>query len=96
MRLSDTIFSLEETLDQLRCEKLHLESVVSELMYSVEQDRASIIARLASLRSIGSDMELSSNGGSGTLLERKFSLELRIGELEECLFGSRDRPQGVD
>ena len=85
MRLSDTIFSLEETLDELRCEKLHLESVVSELMYSVEQDRASIIARLASLRSIGSDMDLSSNGGSGTLLERKFSLELRIGELEECL-----------
>ena len=76
---------MEETLDELRCEKVHLESVVSELMYSVEQDRASIIARLASLQSIGSDTELFSNGESGSLLDRKFSLELRIEELEECL-----------
>ncbi|KAI6661709.1 Nicotinate phosphoribosyltransferase [Oopsacas minuta] len=82
-RLTETITSLEESIDQLRCDKLHIESVVSELMYSVEQDRASIIARLASLHTINSDSDISSSEGSP--LERKYSLELKIEELEECL-----------
>ena len=96
VRLSEIIFSVEETLDELRCEKVHLESVVSELMYFVEQDRANIIARLSSLRSIGSDADLASIEGSGSLLERKFSLELRIGDLEECLLSlETDRKEWV-
>ena len=82
MSLKETISNLDESVDELKCEKLRLESAVSELMYSVEQDRASIIARLASLHTVSSD---TSTDRSRDVLNKKFSLELKIEELEECL-----------
>ena len=82
MSLKETISKLEESVDELNCEKLRLESAVSELMYSVEQDRASIIARLASLHTVSTD---TSSDRGRDVLERKFSLELKIEELEDCL-----------
>ena len=82
MSLKETISYLEESVDELECEKLRLESAVSELMYSVEQDRAGIIARIASLHTVSTD---TNNDRNIVVLERKFSLELKIEELEGCL-----------
>ena len=61
-------------MDELRCEKCHLDTALAELRQSVEEDRENVLARLSSLRS------LSCTGGSGCEGEGE-----GMEELEGCL-----------